>query len=384
MPLVLECVEKQARLTDSYRITGQVGIRFELEVNYCDSGHKTMGLGQVRPVWGRDTSYTGERSQMSSWFWFYLFPIHDLASSTISEARRWFISWNGNDLETTYSSVHSNTVNNQPKSIASPVPAHQEEKGATEDETVRWHHQLNGQAFEQTQLSEWTSSIPFTGPSKTIKWLGIRATKEVKDLYFENYGVAKSRTRLSDWTRSDDTSASLFISAYACSQLCSLPSARQPAECNPGFGLKAGPRAEKPAHPRQLLKALRIFPNRFLNSFNTWCQHVVTGRVDVLWAGKVSNAEQVAIVLQFISWCFFFFFFIRHEKGKALTQSTLAEPQACVNWETAQHSCKHIQRSWAGVDRVLMQRGDRPSLVQSWSAALRFAVFRTSDPRPQD
>ena len=77
MPLVLECVEKQARLTDSYRVTGQVGIRFELEVNYCDSGHKTMGLGQVRPVWGRHTS-----------FWFYLFPIHDLASSTISEARR--------------------------------------------------------------------------------------------------------------------------------------------------------------------------------------------------------------------------------------------------------------------------------------------------------
>ena len=26
----------------------------------------------------------------------------------------------------------------------------QEEKGATEDETVGWHHQLNGQKFEQT------------------------------------------------------------------------------------------------------------------------------------------------------------------------------------------------------------------------------------------
>ena len=26
----------------------------------------------------------------------------------------------------------------------------QEEKGATEDETVGWHHQLNGHEFEQT------------------------------------------------------------------------------------------------------------------------------------------------------------------------------------------------------------------------------------------
>ena len=141
---------------------------------------------------------------------------------------------------------------------------------------------------------------------KNNKMVRNTCNQEVKNLYFENYGVAKSRTRLSDWTRSDDTSASLFISPYACSQLCSLPSARQPAECNPGFRLKTEPRAEKPAHPRQLLKALRIFPNHFLNCFSTSCQHVVTGRVDVLWAGKVSNAEQVAIVLQFIS-CFFFF-----------------------------------------------------------------------------
>ena len=44
----------------------------------------------------------------------------------------------------------------------------------------------------------------------------------------------------------------------------------------------------------------------------------------MLWAGKVSNAEQVAIVLWFL-----FFFWIRHEKGKALPQLTLAEPQAC-------------------------------------------------------
>ena len=27
----------------------------------------------------------------------------------------------------------------------------QEEKGATEDEMVGWHHQLNGRGFEQTQ-----------------------------------------------------------------------------------------------------------------------------------------------------------------------------------------------------------------------------------------
>ena len=43
----------------------------------------------------------------------------------------------------------------------------QEDKGTTEDEMVRWHHWLNGHEFEYAQ--------------------GV-------------HGVAKSRTRLSDWT----------------------------------------------------------------------------------------------------------------------------------------------------------------------------------------
>ena len=187
------------------------------------------------------------------------------------------------------------------------MPIRQEEKGATEDEMVRWHHQLNGQAFEQTQPSEWTptSSIPSTVPSKTIKWLGISVTKEVEGQYFQNYGAAENQTRSSDWT-SDDMSVSLFISLYTCSQLYSLLTVQHRTEGNPGFRLKAEPRREKPAHHRQSLKSLQIFPNLFLNCFNTSCQHVVTGRVDVLWAAKVSNAEQVPIVCSsFVCVCVF-------------------------------------------------------------------------------
>ena len=54
----------------------------------------------------------------------------------------------------------------------------QEEKGATEDEMVAWHHQLNGHEFEQVQKlvmdrEAWCASV---------------------------HGFAKSRTWLSDWT----------------------------------------------------------------------------------------------------------------------------------------------------------------------------------------
>ena len=211
------------------------------------------------------------------------------------------------------------------------MPICQEEKGVTEDEMVRWHHQLNGQAFEQTRPSEWipTSSIPFTVPSKTIKWLGISITKEVEGLYFQNYGAVKSQTWSSNWT-SDDMSVSLFISLYTCSQLYSLQTVQHPTEGNPGFRLKAEPRREKPAHPRQLLKALRIFPNLFLNCFNTSCQHVVTGRVDVLWAGKVSNAEQVAIVCSSFFVCVCVFFFDQAWEGKGFNSvDTGRAPSLC-------------------------------------------------------
>ena len=54
----------------------------------------------------------------------------------------------------------------------------QEEKGTTEDEMVQWHHRLNGREFG------WT---PGVGDGQ-----GGLATAA--------HGVAKSRTRLSDWT----------------------------------------------------------------------------------------------------------------------------------------------------------------------------------------
>ena len=52
-----------------------------------------------------------------------------------------------------------------------------QEKGTAEDEMVGWHHQLNGHEFEQTLGDrEGQGSLAFCSP-----------------------GVAKSRTRLSDW-----------------------------------------------------------------------------------------------------------------------------------------------------------------------------------------
>ena len=54
----------------------------------------------------------------------------------------------------------------------------QEEKGATEDEMVGWHHQLNGHKFEQT-------------PGEVKDREAWRAVV---------LGVVKSRTRLSNWT----------------------------------------------------------------------------------------------------------------------------------------------------------------------------------------
>ena len=54
----------------------------------------------------------------------------------------------------------------------------QEEKGATEDEAVGWHHWLNGHECEQT-------------PGHSEEQGGLHAAV---------HGVAKSRTWLSDWT----------------------------------------------------------------------------------------------------------------------------------------------------------------------------------------
>ena len=54
----------------------------------------------------------------------------------------------------------------------------QEEKGVTEDETVRWHHRVNGHEFEQT----------------------LRRVKDREAWYSIVHGVTKNRIWLSDWT----------------------------------------------------------------------------------------------------------------------------------------------------------------------------------------
>ena len=57
----------------------------------------------------------------------------------------------------------------------------QEEKGTTEDEMVGWHHRLKGHEFEQApEVGEGQGNLMCYSP-----WCA---------------GIAKSRTRLSDWT----------------------------------------------------------------------------------------------------------------------------------------------------------------------------------------
>ena len=72
----------------------------------------------------------------------------------------------------------------------------QEEKGAREDEMVGWHHQLNGQAFEQT-----------LGDSKREAW------------HTAVHVVTKSQTWLSDWT---SHSTCMGLKVHICKQTVSL------------------------------------------------------------------------------------------------------------------------------------------------------------------
>ena len=74
----------------------------------------------------------------------------------------------------------------------------QEEKGMTEDEMVGWHHHLNGHEFEQT-----------LGDSEGQGSLAV-------------YGVAKSRTRLSDWIITDSQwrCFSFFWGVCVCFPFC--------------------------------------------------------------------------------------------------------------------------------------------------------------------
>ena len=70
-----------------------------------------------------------------------------------------------------------------------------EEKGTTEDEIARWHHQLNGHGFEQAwelvmEREAWHAAV---------------------------HGVTKSWTRLSDWTDCDNTRVPFPIMlGFAC------------------------------------------------------------------------------------------------------------------------------------------------------------------------
>ena len=66
----------------------------------------------------------------------------------------------------------------------------QEEKGVTEDEiTLWWHHRLNGHEFEQT----------------------LRGDEGEKPGMLQSMGITKTRTQLSDWTKTIHTHIYLSI-----------------------------------------------------------------------------------------------------------------------------------------------------------------------------
>ena len=76
----------------------------------------------------------------------------------------------------------------------------QEEKGVTEDEMVRWHHQLNGNGLG------WTSGVGD----------GLEAWCAVV------HGVTKSWTRLSDWTELSYCFWEALCSFYSVNVLVTL------------------------------------------------------------------------------------------------------------------------------------------------------------------
>ena len=78
-----------------------------------------------------------------------------------------------------------------------------EEKGMTEDEMVGWHHRLNGDGL----LRVWVNSASWW-------WTG-------RPGMLQSMGVAKSRTRLSDWTERNCTEPTcrLIISLFDCAPI---------------------------------------------------------------------------------------------------------------------------------------------------------------------
>lgn len=84
-------------------------------------------------------------------------------------------------------------------------------------------------------------------------------------------------------------------------------------------------RTEKPVHPGQGLKALPLVPNHLLNHVTTsTCCNKERGCAGSR-QGESWRTSDDCIVAHF--------FLIEHEKGKAFTLRTLAEPQVCVNRE---------------------------------------------------
>ena len=82
----------------------------------------------------------------------------------------------------------------------------QEEKGTTEDETVGWHHRLDGREFEQA--------------------LGVGLTLDREAWCATVHGITKSQTQLSDWTELNNTGSDSKESACNVRDLGSIPGSK--------------------------------------------------------------------------------------------------------------------------------------------------------------
>ena len=89
-----------------------------------------------------------------------------------TDAESW--SWSFNTLATWCKELTLEFQQNPGKDSAAGKDGGQEEKGATEDEMVGWHHQLNGHEFERTAgdsegQEDWCAAVH--GLAKSQKWL---------------------------------------------------------------------------------------------------------------------------------------------------------------------------------------------------------------------
>ena len=89
----------------------------------------------------------------------------------------WCWSWSSNTLVTWYEDL------THWKRSWSWERLRQEEKGETENEMVRWHHQLNGHEFEQTlEDSEGQGSLVWCKESDITEWLSNNNFKFVNQI----------------------------------------------------------------------------------------------------------------------------------------------------------------------------------------------------------